>query len=1348
MATDYLSDHESFMSAPALPTPADTPYQTPRPSGSRVVSQHGTPMSVSDTASPPPLLPDSKNSDPATDNSISILDPRRFTPTLHANLVAEILSLRRDLDSKNRLVEHLETSLQSSKLENENLSQELNKTSKDHRSAKRQIEQLETGTLSALESLVQERDQIKAANLDLKAKLDEYESKARSREDETNRTQNLWDTDKLNWDADKRSLERRIHVTESRLKTVLEELAAEHAAAVDHVTESEGEDFKDSGFGNESDSASNYSRPSSACRGTPIKSRHRRNMSSASMRSISPTKSTHRRNQSSNSIPSIGHGYKGSISSLSGADARRLGLQSLADELAFDEEEEELDELELDSDDCIEGEMRARRMMESRLSHHDQKAKKILGLANAIKISPMDSSDRDANASIDTATLAETATLNANDTLSGSPKRKGSRPEYVDAGIQFSPPSSPSFAPEALQAAKNNGHIIGAMDVEANQRKKRVSMPFMDNPVPNALEKRRSGLMVSTSSQTPDQPMSPPETPVEVWPASPETPTTPAAEPAVASTSTQTETPEVEKAETRLAIPPSPSRAAPPPPISIPQIAIIPPRSTPSSPKSARLPPGTKSASCQTEPEPKVVMRTTSMQTEPIRLDKRIFNKLPPHLLPSAISSKPSTPEKAPVHEKPVAQPVLATPFQEKGKTPLLPSTQELLKQMRSASSHPTEDRYPGNNDNGPLRQDGREGPRRPFRTSSLFAGFEGRGSDDERPADEEDSSDDDSTNTHVHAQVAQGRAVKYIRPFANPPTPVPEEKEVGSKVRGPSPRSSIDVPARVEKPVRMGSFRKQPSVRRSAMVSSGVSAHEQRSRSPSLGSLDSQKPPFPVPTRFSSRRVPLSKSEGSGSPTPRGPNMFAGRRAQPKQHNRQDSLRKVRSAAVIPRAGRQRSRSPPLPSSSREEAKVPPMPKDRVAGPQPVGPPQRNGHVRQPSTNTQYTGSQSVGSSVQSVSVVDAIAATMVGEWMWKYVRGRRSFGVADAVSPEFGRDDGTGNGSNGIRHKRWVWLSPYERSVMWSSKQPISGSALLGKTGRKLPIQSVLDVKDDTPMPKGVGAQPIFNRSIIILTPQRALKFTATSAERHYLWLTSLSFLAHSSQAIPDLNNHPPAPPMEAEVTQNPPVALGRAPINNSIRLAKNKHLQRGYPTRATEPIYEHGIPDDLEKQYHNNKLAAATQPLLDGASPPLVPRIHQRKRSMTQPYPPPPPNAYRTYPHQHMPSTQTYSSNHSSSSNNTNVTINDAVINNPPSVPSSVYNPPSSLASRRTSEATEARDRNFFDAVGTVRMEAFVEPLLKDEAAPPVPRRHQGRGRRGSQWSSRTTNASGGSDVFGGF
>jgi hypothetical protein len=90
---------------------------------------------------------------------------------------------------------------------------------------------------------------------------------------------------------------------------------------------------------------------------------------------------------------------------------------------------------------------------------------------------------------------------------------------------------------------------------------------------------------------------------------------------------------------------------------------------------------------------------------------------------------------------------------------------------------------------------------------------------------------------------------------------------------------------------------------------------------------------------------------------------------------------------------------------------------------------------------NTNPTDPLSLNGASQPSGVVDAIAQTMVGEWMYKYVRRRKSFTVEAQ-----GKDD-----SSNDRHKRWVWLAPYERAILWSSKQPSSGSALMGKTGRK---------------------------------------------------------------------------------------------------------------------------------------------------------------------------------------------------------------------------------------------------------------------------------------------------------
>jgi hypothetical protein len=86
---------------------------------------------------------------------------------------------------------------------------------------------------------------------------------------------------------------------------------------------------------------------------------------------------------------------------------------------------------------------------------------------------------------------------------------------------------------------------------------------------------------------------------------------------------------------------------------------------------------------------------------------------------------------------------------------------------------------------------------------------------------------------------------------------------------------------------------------------------------------------------------------------------------------------------------------------------------------------------------------------------VVDAIAAAMIGEFMWKYVRKRKAFGGPDTPADVSRAAEEASLANHGVRHKRWVWISPYERAILWSSKQPTTGSALMGKSGRKREFQ-----------------------------------------------------------------------------------------------------------------------------------------------------------------------------------------------------------------------------------------------------------------------------------------------------
>ena len=643
---------------------------------------------------------------------------------------------------------------------------------------------------------------------------------------------------------------------------------------------------------------------------------------------------------------------------------------------------------------------------------------------------------------------------------------------YIDAGVQHSTPPSPQSPVESPRRAGplsgNGSPVSGSMEkpdhqapreweVEANQRRKRVhASPSL------VIEPAADFAMVSAESQTVDDPLSPPRTPVSPTRAPPPPPIEVQAKEMV-SASTQTDHE-----------PLSPRRHPPPPPIPIPSIQLHPPTSAPATPREPLLPQQFKNAGCQVNMQVSVPTRSVSVQTEEIRVDKRL-NLLPPHLQPSAISSAPPSPEPV-LDETRRFSPV---PGNLPERNPRRIKSRRSLEQVLPSSPPPfsseeTRDAYPGNNDDGPLAKD-KGSIRRPHRISSLFAGFDNASSDDADDFADADMSDNDY-RTALSAPKPQAGPNRVSKRISSTPTPVPENREL-AEVSKPLPRTTVLRPIedldlneepgsaeiysaqsriqpvrQLDKPLQL--VTKPNTMRRAALIQSGVAAHQSRSRSPSLPE-PVKEPPFPIPTRASSRKPPISASapsDGTRSPT--------WGRGSSKGPYRTNSIRKVRSAAALPRGGRsyrrQGSRSPPPMSASTEapeSPQLPPMPSNEITTPRYMrdsASSRYKTHRKEPSVNTANTAntantrSGSVGSSNQTTTVVDAIAQTMVGEWMFKYVRRRKSFGV-----PETAGTDGD-NGS-GARHKRWVWLAPYERAVMWSSKQPTSGSALLGKSGRK---------------------------------------------------------------------------------------------------------------------------------------------------------------------------------------------------------------------------------------------------------------------------------------------------------
>ncbi|RHZ58452.1 putative nuclear migration protein [Aspergillus thermomutatus] len=1258
MTTDV--QYQSPSAAQAFPTPSTTPHRVP----SIHIRSDSSPIRSSSPLAPHNFSPEGPSDldDVADEDTLSPFDPRRFTPTLHASLVSEILSLRREVENKSKAIDVLERSLDESRNENDGLNDRLSRSTKETRSLKHQLQLLEGGTSSALTELAKERDEALENISDVRRKLEQAQKKARSREEELERTQSLLDRERESWEGERRNLERKVHVVEGRLKVVLNEVAAAQAAASLPAASPKPD-------------APEPARPSTNERGSDSTSVH---SSSQGRRRTSVT-------SMSSEEDADFHNVRYSVVSVANAQDSKPNGVSLAQELAFDEEDEFdnlHDDFRLDSPEALPEERPTSVHSHASLSM-SLKARKILGLS-------IDSSI-DGHAAIDRG-------------LNSPAKVSSPRFGYQDAGIQYSPPPSPQLPPESPLE-----HNSQALPPSYQAKDSGTSTLTID--------------MKSTSCQTVGNLPSPPWTPLIAETPMAAGPQQPAA---TASTSTQTDLIPAPARDKQDAIV-TPTKSAPSA-IEVPMIAIHPPCSEPSSPRgSVVLPPQTKTVSCQTNFKTVVDSRSVAIQTEEIRIDKRPV-KLPASLLPSAIPDLPLNVSRAQSSSDSPIQPYRPpSPRLSRGETkpPPLPA-----KAPSRGKPPAMVQAYPGNNDNGPLSEDSKSDLRRPFRSSSLFAGFDDEDDEDTRETTRDIFTDDALLNRPFASyKLKRGKLVS-----------AQEGSSLDDDVLAEVDEQLLDADSHVhealepsesspqgQRPRVTGSGANQRDGRMATRIPSGTAAHRRRARSPSEPSIDSGSgassvaPPFPVPIRLSSRKFPGNGSDGRQSPTPSNPRNFSDRGRAPIL--RRPTLRRVRSAAAMSQSEHpERPTSQSSPSSyGLESPQYPPLPFDDITAPRDRmavgGRPSHRPSVSRPFAHERQDSSATT--SVQPTSVVDAIAQTMIGEWMYKYVRRRRSFGgVGEPKDSWEGKNADEVSASitnSGVRHRRWVWLAPYERAVMWSSKQPTSGPALLGKSGRKLIIQSVLDVKDDNPLPKGATIATPFNRSILILTPQRALKFTATSIERHYVWLTALSFLSHSAMGIQDLAALPPVPQAEFE-SPAPTATLRRNPIRDSIRIAKGRPRPniKGRRNKAPAPVPE--LPaNGLE----------TIDSMLDAADPPTVPRFssHARKRSNTTPRMP----VMRSFSSQgtmpSIPSIHSVATRGASS---------DTYVH--PSSQAHGLNSGRSSFSRRTSEASGPSSigtGNFFDAIGTVRMEAFIDQTESVRYRPGTRSRHTRK--PSSQWGS---------------
>ncbi|KAG8532594.1 uncharacterized protein KY384_002471 [Bacidia gigantensis] len=1276
-------EHGQTMTPHHVPTPSETPFETPGLGLSQHSSRHG---STSNFTTPLAFPPEHDSYFPRSQVDrdtvyVEKRSSRRFTSDLDNSLIQQIHTLRLERDEKNAAVERLEETFHESKTEQERLSQEVASRNAETRSVKKQMQLLESGTLAALGDIAKERDDAMGVAVETRKRLEASNQKLRAQEEDAERAQNIKDKEQEAWLDDKRNLERKVHILESRLKTMVAEMVAAESAWMEQSgAKEDNESMQEAAAKGDTFSVRSNSRAESR-------------ISVRSNEDYQDSKDPRFRAPSRlSALPELGE----STSSL-----------SLADELGDNDSEQD----EVDNQDSVppdsperlpeEAEHRARRFS------GDYKARKMMGL-------PLEYSDAADKA------LDQHAAGIVKDYVR-HPARDNSI-AYNDIATQYSPPLSPKHSKQGSSSTAPNA----SAQLEHATRPKRVSIPsvFLGQTTAPALAAPKLAVTINASCQTEDLDQSDAGAssssafPAEVFDSSTQT----------------TEQNEDLKLNALSRVDPLS--------MDIPFITIQPPASRPSSSHaSVMLPPRTKNAGCQAELDVPRSVRSVCMQTEEIRVDKRPL-RLPPRLASVSALTQPS--------------PRYADRRQQRGAPRLAKAPKRNLKSPPPVLQHdpPPEsppissirDFYPGQNDDGPLNEKNQTGPRRPVRSDSIFAGF----SDDDLLENVEVEISDDEINTAPPIRktlskvkdswklVPQNRVTVLDRLESASETEAQanggasqlskEEGTVEGTVAGSSktfnPKSPPPAPLKL-------AAAKHHGARKAAPLSTGPADYSQRKRSPSEPSASNAPaemppPPFPVPTRSSSRKIPISASEGAGSPTPYSTSFFTTGRKNTKRKPpvKPKILRKTQSAAAVTHPTPPTELPPPLPASTASTASNPPStpprrPRNQFILPYPSEAEEKK-HSIDPEVPQSPQEDTGVESQSQHTSVVDAIAQTMVGEWMWKYVRKRSSFGITENAQTDFQNGKvGDSGAVGGVRHKRWVWLAPYERAVIWSGKQPTSGPALLGKGGRKrrsmthcclimtdfLPvaIQSVLDVKDETPLPKGFTHEPIFNRSILILTPDRALKVTAVTRERHYIWLTALSYLSASSQGMTDFET--PSPEQQAQLprppSQEPVVNVRRAPHRDSIRVSKSKGRPSIGPHSFSSPTAEATYSNVPQISFDSIE-----RPSEEAAEPPQIPRIaaHARKRSSTGP---------RMIP---LSSLGNYPNNAAATASSIEFNIPTTRDRYEKGRPFSrgTSNPATTHTTMtRSTTDTHIIPNDFFDAVGTVRMEAFVQDKENHQA-----------------------------------
>ncbi|CAO3572349.1 unnamed protein product [Mortierella alpina] len=119
--------------------------------------------------------------------------------------------------------------------------------------------------------------------------------------------------------------------------------------------------------------------------------------------------------------------------------------------------------------------------------------------------------------------------------------------------------------------------------------------------------------------------------------------------------------------------------------------------------------------------------------------------------------------------------------------------------------------------------------------------------------------------------------------------------------------------------------------------------------------------------------------------------------------------------------------------------------------------------------------------------TMIQVITQTMIGDYLWKYTRRR----MANMMGEK--------------RHRRYVWVHPYTKTIYWSQYNP-GAEGTREQRAKSALILAVAQISDGNHSGQNSDLPGI---SLLVQTTSRNLKLTAPTREKHELWFQAISYL-----------------------------------------------------------------------------------------------------------------------------------------------------------------------------------------------------------------------------------------------